>query len=99
MLLLIHLPLALLEILALVLGLMAETQLDQTMHKVPIINKSHPQYIANYVVINLTLATSIIPVYSSLLQAQFPPLFLQQNVLYPSKIGLYPVHLHRLPIV
>ena len=28
-------PLALLEILALVLGPMAETQLDQTMHKVP----------------------------------------------------------------
>ena len=45
MLLSFHSPLALLEILALVLGLMAETQLDQTMHKVPIINKPHPQYI------------------------------------------------------
>ena len=41
----------------------------------------------------------MIPLCSSLLQAQFPPLLLQQNVLYPSKIGLYPVHLHRLPEV
>ena len=72
------------------LGLKVENHLDQIMHKVPgTINNNYM-----YCLVNLT---SIVPVYSSLIQAHLPPLSLQQNVLYPSKMGLYPVHLHRLP--
>ena len=86
-------PLVLLEILALALGPMVETQLDQIMHKVPLYNQQ-TLYTVNSTFMHVT---SIVPLCSSLLQAHLSLLPLQQKVLYPSNIGLYPVHLHRLP--
>ena len=73
---------------------MAEIQLDQIMHKVPIYVYNQQE---NLHTVNSLYVTSTVPLCSSLLQAHLSLLPLQQKVLYPSKIGLYPVHLHRLP--